>query len=275
MLYPTAFFTNNHVSLHIYKNKLPMKILYYIYQICIALPILLVLTILTAIVTIVGSLLGGAHFWGYYPGKIWSQLICLFLLIPVKIHGREKLHGKTSYIFVPNHQGSFDIFLIYGFIGRNFKWMMKKSLRKIPFVGKACESAGHIFVDRSGPKKVLETIRQAKDSLKDGVSLVVFPEGARTFTGQMGYFKKGAFQLADDLQLAVVPVTIDGSFEILPRTGKWIHRHRMILTIHDPIPPKGKGMENIKATMAEAYTAVESALPEKHKGMITNEDQDR
>ena len=75
-----------------------MKILYYIYQICIALPILLVLTILTAIVTIVGSLVGGAHFWGYYPGKIWSQLICLFLLIPVKIRGREKLHGKTSYI---------------------------------------------------------------------------------------------------------------------------------------------------------------------------------
>lgn len=69
MLYPTAFFTNNHVSLHIYKNKLPMKILYYIYQICIALPILLVLTILTAIVTIVGSLLGGAHFWGVLSGQ--------------------------------------------------------------------------------------------------------------------------------------------------------------------------------------------------------------
>ena len=81
--------------------------------------------------------------------------------------------------------------------------------------------------------------------------------------------------MADDLQLAVVPVTIDGSFEILPRTGKWIHRHRKILTIHDPIPPKGKGMENIKATMAEAYAAVESALPEKYKGMIKNEDQDR
>lgn len=96
---------------------------------------------------------GGAHFWGYYPGKIWSQLICYLLLIPVKINGREKLHKRTSYVFVPNHQGSFDIFLIYGFLGRNFKWMMKKSLRKIPFVGKACESAGHIFVDRSSPKK--------------------------------------------------------------------------------------------------------------------------
>lgn len=220
-----------------------MKIFYYIYQICFALPILLVLTILTALVTIVGSLIGGAHIWGYYPGKIWSQLICVFLLIPVKVRGREKIHKHTSYVFVPNHQGAFDIFLIYGFLGRNFKWMMKKSLRKLPFVGKACESAGHIFVDRSGPKKVLETIRQAKASLKDGVSLVVFPEGARTFTGHMGYFKKGAFQLADELQLEVVPVTIDGSFQILPRTGKWIHRHRMILTIHDPIPPKGQGIE--------------------------------
>ncbi|NDV65438.1 1-acyl-sn-glycerol-3-phosphate acyltransferase [Bacteroides sp. 224] len=251
-----------------------MRVLYYIYQICIALPILLVLTILTALVTIIGSLIGGAHIWGYYPGKIWSILICFFLLIPVKVRGREKLKKRTSYVFVANHQGAFDIFLIYGFLGRNFKWMMKKSLRSIPFVGKACESAGHIFVDRSGPKKVLATIKQAKASLKDGISLVVFPEGARSFTGHIGYFKKGAFQLADDLQLPVVPLTIDGSFEILPRTGKWIHRYRMILTIHDPIPPKGKGIDNIKETMAEAYAKVESALPEKHKGMVRNEDQE-
>ena len=152
--------------------------------------------------------------------------------------------------------------------------MMKKSLRKLPFVGKACESAGHIFVDRSGPKKVLETIRQAKDSLKGGVSLVVFPEGARTFTGHMGYFKKGAFQLADDLQLAVVPVTIDGSFEILPRTGKWIHRHRMILTIHELFLQRERNGK-YQGNHAEAYAAVESALPEQYKGMVKNEDQDR
>lgn len=251
-----------------------MKLLYNIYQVCFALPLLLVLTILTALVTIIGSLVGGAHTWGYYPGKVWSQLVCYLLLIPVEVHGREKLHGRTSYVFVPNHQGAFDIFLIYGFLGRNFKWMMKKSLRKIPFVGKACESAGHIFVDRSNPKKLLATIRQAEGSLKDGVSLVVFPEGARTFTGHMIRFKRGAFQLADDLQLAVVPVTIDGSFEILPRTGKWIHRHRLILTIHEPIPPKGKGAENIRPTMEEAYAAVESALPEKYKGMEESREDD-
>ena len=252
-----------------------IRIITFLYQWLIAMPILLILTILTALTTLIGCRLGNGNFWGYYPAHIWSRQFCILSLVKIEVRGRENIDKNTSYVFVSNHQGAYDIFLIYGYLNHNFKWMMKKSLRKLPFVGKACESAGHIFVDRSGPKKVLETIRQAKDSLKDGVSLVVFPEGARTFTGHMGYFKKGAFQLADDLQLAVVPVTIDGSFEILPRTGKWIHRHRMILTIHEPIPPKGKGMENIKATMAEAYAAVESALPEQYKGMVKNEDQDR
>lgn len=242
-----------------------MKFFYYIYQICIALPLFLVLTILTALVTIIGSLLGGAHIWGYYPGKIWSQLTCYLLLIPVRVVGREKLHKHTSYVFVPNHQGAFDIFLIYGFLGRNFKWMMKKSLRTIPFVGKACQSAGHIFVDKSGPKKIQETIEQARHTLIDGTSLVVFPEGSRTYTGKMRPFKKGAFQLADELQLPIVPLTIDGSFEILPRTSKFIKRRRMTLTMHDPIYPQGQGPEDIKETMEKAYEAIQSRLPEKYK----------
>ncbi len=251
-----------------------MKILYRIYQICIALPILLVLTLLTALTTMIGSLFN-AHFWGYYPGKVWSQLFCYVLLIPVRVKGRKNLDKKTSYVFVANHQGSFDIFLIYGFLGRNFKWMMKKSLRKMPFVGKACESARHIFVDRTSPRKILETINQARETLTEGTSLVVFPEGARTFTGHMGYFKKGAFQLADELQLPVVPLTIDGSFDIRPRTGGWVKWHPMTLTIHRPIPPKGQGTGNIKETMNEAYEVIQSALPDEYKGMVKNEDQDR
>lgn len=251
-----------------------MKFIYYLYQICIALPVLLVATILTALVTTLGSTFGSAHFWGYYPGKIWSRIICTLLFIRVRVTGRENIDKQTSYVFVANHQGSFDIFLIYGYLGRNFKWMMKKSLRKIPFVGKACEDAGHIFVDRSGPKKVLETIRLAEKTLTNGTSVVVFPEGARTFTGHMGYFKKGAFQLSDELQLPVVPLTINGSFRVLPRTGKIVNCHPMTLTIHPPIPPKGQGIENIKATMSEAYAAVESSLEAEFQGMVRNEDQE-
>lgn len=240
-------------------------IVYRIYQICVAAPILLALTILTALVTIGGSFIGSPSFWGYYPGKIWSRLICHVLLLPIQVNGHADIHRKTSYIFVANHQGAFDIFLIYGFLGRNFKWMMKKSLRSIPLVGKACQAAGHIFVDKSGPKKVQETIEQARHTLKDGMSLVVFPEGRRTFTGHMGDFKKGAFQLADELRLPVVPLSIDGSFEVLPRTGRFIRRHRMILTLHEPIFPQGQGHENIQNTRDKAHQVIQESLPAQYR----------
>ena len=245
-----------------------MRILYIIYQICIGLPIFLVLTILTALVTTLGCWLGNGHFWGYYPGNIWSELTCMIFLLPIKVEGKENIDEKTSYVFLANHQGAFDIFLIYGYLGRNFKWMMKKSLRKIPFVGKACEMAGFIFVDKSSPRKIYETIKNAERVLQGGTSMVVFPEGARTFSGHMREFKKGAFQMADQLQLPVVPMTIDGSFDILPRTSKLLHWHRMKLTIHKPIYPIGKGPENQKMLLEESYKAIESGLPEKYKGQI-------
>lgn len=256
------------------KTVLMLLFLYYVYFFCIALPLALVATILAALTTIVGCFIGDAHFWGYHPGKYWSRILCFLFLIRVEVRGRENIKGRQSYVFVANHQGAFDIFLIYGYLNRNFKWMMKKSLRKIPLVGKACEAAGHIFVDRSGPRKVYETISKARATLVDGTSLVVFPEGARTFTGHMGYFKRGAFQLADELQMTVVPMTIDGSFEIMPRFKKLPKPHRLILTIHKPIPPIGEGAANIKHSMEIAYSEVESALPAKFKGMVRNEDQD-
>ena len=95
-----------------------MKVLYILYQLFIALPILLVLTILTAIVTIIGSWIGNPHFWGYYPGKIWSQLFCYVLLIPVKVVGHPEVLKKTSYVFVAGSlsiQVNTSIFIPYFF----------------------------------------------------------------------------------------------------------------------------------------------------------------
>ena len=250
-----------------------MHLLYLFYQLFIAAPLLLILTIITATFIVVGCWLGDAHFWGYYPGKIWSKLFCYILLIPVRVQKQGNIRKDQSYVYVANHQGAFDIFLVYGFLGRNFKWMMKKGLRKLPFVGKASESAGHIFVDKSGPKKIQATINHAREVLQGGTSLVVFPEGARTFCGHMGYFKRGAFQLADELQLTVVPLTIIGSFQILPRFGKTIHWHPMTLIIHEPIPPIGKGAENIKYLMETSYKAIDSGLPAEYQGFRENHDQ--
>ena len=138
---------------------------------------------------------------------------------------------------------------------------MKKSLREIPFVGKACESAGFIFVDKTSPRKIYKTIKEAENVLQGGTSLVVFPEGARTYTGQMNAFKKGAFFIADQLQMPVVPLTINGSFKVLPRTGKILSWHPLSLTIHTPIYPLGKkGEENLQMLMTESYKEIEKDL---------------
>ena len=251
-----------------------MNILYKVYQLFIALPIIFVATVLTSLITILGGFIN-AHVFGYYPGRIWSKVVLRVLLLPIHVEGREHLQPRQSYVFVANHQGPVDIFLIYGYLGRNFKWMMKKALRKMPLVGVACEKARHIFVDKSGPKAIKETIDKARATLQNGTSLVVFPEGSRTFTGHMGLFRKGAFQLADELQLPVVPVTIDGSFDVLTRMAgfNFVHWHPLRLVIHEPIPPVGEGKEDIKHTMEEAYRVIMNSLPERHQGYVKNEDQ--
>jgi 1-acyl-sn-glycerol-3-phosphate acyltransferase len=249
-----------------------MMILYRIYQLFIVMPLCIVCSIIISLITIIGCALGDGHFWGYYPGKFWGWFFCRILLLPVKIEGREKVDKNISYVFVANHQGSFDIFLIYGFLGRNFKWMMKKSLMKMPFVGAACKSAHHIFVDKSGPSKVKKTIKNAYHTLQNGTSLVVFPEGARTFTGHMGIFRRGAFQLASELNLSVVPITINGSFNILPRMKgfNFVNHHELSMIIHEPIPTKGRDVTEV---MKEAYNIMMNGLPEEYQGFIKNDDQ--
>ena len=252
-----------------------MKLLYRIYQLLIALPLMAIWTVFISLTVAVGCTIGNGHFWGYYPGKWWGYVMLKLLLIPVKVSGRENIKKDESYVIVSNHQGMFDIFLIYGHLCRNFKWMMKHQLRKMPFVGFACEKSHQIFVDKRGPKKVKETYEKARKTLKNGMSLVVFPEGARTFSGHMGVFKRGAFMLADELQMPVVPVTINGSFDIMPRTKDWhwVAWHPMTLTIHKPIYPQTQGAENIKQTLEKSYNDIMSALPKDLQGFVEIPDQ--
>ena len=252
-----------------------MKYLYRVYQLFVALPLGLFITVVSAMVMTIGCTFGNGHFWGYYPGRWWARIILWLLLIPVKVQGRNHLEQSQSYVFVANHQGAFDVFLIYGYLNRHFKWMMKQSLRKMPFVGFACERSHQIFVNKRGPKAIKATYDAARETLKGGISVTVFPEGARTFTGHMGVFRRGAFALADELQLPVVPLTINGSFDVMPRTRDFhfIAWHRLSLIIHEPIYPIGQGEENVEATIRQAYDSVMSSLVPEYQGFVENPDQ--
>lgn len=246
-----------------------LRFFYAIYLIFIAAPLFVLYTILTATVVIVGCLCGREKFFAYYPGMWWSRVACCLALCPVKIKGREHLDSKQSYVFVANHQGAFDIFLIYGYLGYPIKWMMKIGLSKIPFVGRACRSAGFIFVDNSTPKKARESIKIAEKRLQNGASLAVFPEGSRTYDGKMIRFQKGAFQVAVDQKLPIVPITLNGPYDVMPIHAKWISPHRMEMIIHPPIPPVNFIEEgcpiNLRDLADNTQKIVASALWDKYR----------
>ena len=135
-----------------------MLILYRIYQFVIMIPMIVALTIVTGLITVVGSLLGGGRFWGYWPAHVWAKLCTWLTLVRVTVSGRGNIDPHTSYVFVANHQGAYDIFAVYGFLNHNFKWLMKAGLRKFPVIGVACAAAGHVFVDNSSPSAIRRTM---------------------------------------------------------------------------------------------------------------------
>lgn len=210
-----------------------MKLLYNIYIYVIVFPIAIVLTLFTSIVTIL-------FFWCPNSAPIheiqmfWSRSFFRLMFIPVTIEGIENLEKGKSYVFVGNHQSMFDVWLVYGWLPVVFKWMMKKELGRIPFVGTACRAAGHVMVDRSNPRAAVLSMQRIKQALQGGACTVIFPEGTRTPTGKVGPFKRGAFKIALDLKLPVVPLSISGCYEMLPK-GKWIFSwHPVKLVIGTP-----------------------------------------
>lgn len=243
-----------------------MKIIEFLYRWLIFFPILIVTTIITALCVILGCSLGGNKFWGYVPPRIWSKIICRSSLCQINVKSNFKLDPNQSYIFVANHQSAFDIFLIYGYLNQNIKWVQKHELRKIPFVGKASEIAGHVFVDTSSVKAMIQTIEKAEKELADGVSMVIFPEGARAVDGKISRFKKGAFIIATQMNLPIVPLTLNGPYDVLKRGSRIVHFwKKMELIIHDPIPTDRLGESDITELMHRTYDTIAADLWDKYK----------
>lgn len=230
------------------------------YQILVFYPVGIVATIIIALATIVMISLGRNANWDYYPGKVWGRLMCILALVRTETVGADNIDPTKSYIFAANHQSVFDIFLIYGRLNSKFRWVMKKELREIPFVGKACDLMGHIFIDRSSPMKARKSMDLAEKRLRNGLSIVIFPEGTRTKDGRMGRLKRGAFKMAQELTLPVVPVTIVGAYEVMPYGAKLIKPGKIKLVIHKPIETTNLCNENMDELIAQVGTAIQSAL---------------
>lgn len=214
-----------------------LRILYILYQYLIALPLLVVLTIFTALFTIVFSHWRNSDFV-HAEQMFWSRSFFWLLFLPVKVTGLEHIQKGQSYVFVSNHQSMLDVWAIYGYLPVVYKWLMKAEIRKIPFVGTACKCAGHIFVERTNARSSFRSLQAIEKQLVNGVCTVIFPEGTRSKDGQVARFKRGAFQIALDLGLPVIPISISGCYKAMNRKAKYVTRHPIHLHVGAPIDLK-------------------------------------
>lgn len=210
-------------------------ILYQPYKLLVFTPLMLVLTAVFASLAVILSVVVNQRVGSYVGGSIWSRIIGFITPMFVRVKGRENIKKKQSYIIISNHQSAWDIFLLYGWLGMDFRWIMKKELRKVFAVGYACEKVGHIFIDRSSPKAAFKSLEEAKYKLVDGTSVIIFPEGTRTGSNNMRGFKRGAFKMAYDLGLPILPVSIVDTHKIFGDGFYNLHPGKVKLNVHHPI----------------------------------------
>lgn len=166
----------------------------------------------------------------------WARSLLHMVPASLEIIEEHPLDSSQSYIVVANHRSLFDIPVLYGWLQLDLKWVMKKELRKVPMIGLGCERMGHIFLDRANRQSSMKQLQQVKKTLQPGTSIMFFPEGTRSRDGNMRPFKAGAFVMAKDLDLPILPVTVKDTDTIMPPDGLDLRPGRAQMIIHAPIP---------------------------------------
>ncbi len=226
-------------------------------------------TIVLGSIIIAVVLLTGRTDVGHYLAGAWGKVNLWAAGVTVKVKGFENIDPKGTYVFASNHESWFDIFTILGKLPMQFRWLAKVELFRIFILGKAMESAGYIPIDRSDSRKAFKSIDMAAERVRNGTSIVIFPEGTRSPDGVLQDFKKGGFILAIKSQQPMVPISISGSCKILPKQGRWqIERAVIRMSIGKPIPTAGRTSKDRDWLMEAVRDGIRRNLPQSEGGII-------
>lgn len=224
------------------------------------LPFFAINTFFFATVAIVLGVLFNDRTASIICGINWARINTILTPVLTRVVGKQNLVKKQSYVIVSNHKSAYDIMVLYGWLGVDFKWIMKKEVREIPGIGYGSAAIGHIFIDRSNSKAAVESMNSAKTKIKNGICVLFFPEGTRSRTDEMLPFKKGAFRFAIELGLPILPVTILGTDKVLPSGGVNLLPGKATVTIHKPIPIENYNADNIRDLMQKTREIIASKL---------------
>lgn len=208
-----------------------------------------------------------------YVARPWARSILWVCGIKVRTEGRENLDARLPRIYMTNHQSYFDIFALLAFLPVDFKFILKQELMKIPLLGFAMRRARYIGIEREDPRKAVQSIIKAAERIRNGASVVIFPEGTRSIDGKLQPFKRGGFNLALRSGCDIVPVTISDSYRIVPKGSLKINKGSFGIHIGKPISAKGYDKRNVTQLMELVRDAM---LSQMHDGSShTNDNRQR
>ena len=215
-------------------------------------------TLIASFLALFISLLGQNKMHSFI--RFWGRS-CLFLAgLKIQIQGTENILHDSPAIYVSNHQSNFDIPIIFAGLPIQFRWMAKQELFRVPLFGLAMKRSGIIPIDRSNRHKAMHSIIVAAQRIKDGASVIIFPEGTRTPDGQLQEFKKGALLIAAKAQVPVVPIAIHGSYQIQPKDRWRINDGSLKLEFLPPIATEGLKSSDIDALTIKVHDQIANNL---------------
>jgi len=196
----------------------------------------------------------------------WALLhVWLNPLWNISIKGRENIGKSKTYVIISNHQSALDIVILYR-LYTHFKWIAKRELFRVPFIGWNLKLNRHVPIDRASARSAVVMMKRALDHLEQGSSILIFPEGTRSEDGAIRRFKDGAFVIAKKAEVAILPVVINGTLETLPKSGMVGGRQTFTIHVLPEIPYssfKDKSTSDIAKEMHELLT-------EEHKKIAPN-----
>jgi 1-acyl-sn-glycerol-3-phosphate acyltransferase len=192
----------------------------------------------------------------HHYGRLWGKIALLVNRVKVRVEGIEHLKGEGPYIFMSNHQGTYDIFALLGHLPFQFRWLAKKELFSVPFFGWVMAAAGYVNVDREGTRKTVEAMNEAAQKIREGMSVVIFPEGSRSPDGSIQPFKKGGFTLAIKSKVPIIPISIIGSREIMPKGKLTVTSGEIRIRIDHPIETQNYSLKDRKSLMEKVRQTI-------------------
>lgn len=189
----------------------------------------------------------------------WARVILKAAGVSVKTEGIENLRKDEPQIIVSNHQSWFDVFALAAHLPVRYRFVAKRELEDIPLFGRAWKSCGHIAVDRGNREAAIESLEQAwREIHEDKLTMILFPEGTRSPDGRLQKFKKGAFVMAIQGQVPLVPVAVRGSREVMPKGKMTVRSGSITLRVGPPIPTEGSTIRDRNRLLKATWAAIAS-----------------